>query len=124
MDLPTRKAVVVDDDQDVLSVIVEIMTLLGFDVEGFLCPVAALEHIKGNEVDIVLTDFKMPEMDGFEFVKNIREINNSVPIVMVTGEEDTTVFRQKAFREGVTEMFSKPFDFLEFGMAIRRLVKR
>ncbi|MEW5745494.1 MAG: response regulator [Nitrospirota bacterium] len=118
-----RRAVAIDDEQAVLSTIVELTALLGLEVKGFLCPAAALAYIRANRVDLILTDFRMPGMDGVELVREVRKIDGDVPIVMITGNAEDEELRRRAWSSGVTDILGKPIDCRRFDAIIRTIMK-
>jgi two-component system response regulator RpfG len=83
-------------------------------VEAFANPVEALQWISGNTTDLVLVDYKMPEMNGIEFIKRFRRHASSshVPVIMVTSIEDKSV-RYEALEAGATDFLMKPVDHHE-----------
>lgn len=68
----------------------------------------ALEILDVDKVDFILTDYMMPKMDGYEFVKIIKEKNVSVPILMLTARADTQA-KLKVLRLGIDDYLTKPF---------------
>lgn len=78
---------VVDDDPTVLQVQGELVSRIGHVVTMFTSALDALEYLEnhGSEVDIIITDFRMPQMNGVEFVQEVRESFAEMPIMMLTG---------------------------------------
>jgi two-component system, response regulator RpfG len=95
--------------QQLVSTIEENIT-----VEAFANPLEALKWNSGNTTDLVLVDYKMPEMNGIEFIKKFRTIPSSshVPVIMVTSIEDRSV-RYEALEAGATDFLMKPVDHHE-----------
>lgn len=83
-------------------------------VDAYANPVEALEWTAANQVDLILVDYKMPEMNGIEFIKRFRANTSSshVPVIMVTSIEDRTV-RYEALEAGATDFLMKPVDHHE-----------
>jgi two-component system response regulator RpfG len=81
------------------------------NLELFDTPSRALEYARQNRVDMVLTDFKLPEFDGIELVKQIRGLSHCVdiPIVVITVVDDRQV-RYNALEGGATDFLIKPLD--------------
>src|SRR5262245_6173472 len=81
------------------------------NLELFDAPSRALEYARQNRVDMVLTDFKLPEFDGIELVKQIRGLAHCVdiPIVVITVVDDRQV-RYNALESGATDFLIKPLD--------------
>lgn len=82
------KVVVVDDVEEVLHSTKNCLKFEGMQVECFNNPIEALEYLKNNKVDVLLLDFFMPQMNGDEFVKQLREFNQETIIILQTGYSD------------------------------------
>ena len=102
-----------------LSVSLEETTL----VKDFENPVKALAWIEDNTPDLVVTDFKMPEMDGAEFVRRFRELPLcfDVPVIVVTAFQDRA-FRYRALGAGATDFLLSPIDHREFRVRAHNLL--
>ncbi len=87
-------------------------------------PIEALEALSGKIVDLVITDFKMPHMDGAEFVRRFRELPGAedVPVVVLTVYEERS-FRLRALECGATDFLQSPVDHQEFITRARNLLK-
>src|SRR5512133_4099109 len=81
------------------------------NLELFDTPSRALEFARNNRVDIILTDYKLPEFDGIELVKQLRALPHcvDVPIVVITVVDDRKI-RYDALEAGATDFLSKPLD--------------
>lgn len=86
----------------------------GMTVKSFQSAPAALAAVETSPPDLIITDYKMPIMDGIEFTKRIRALHNckDIPIIMVTVINDRSVL-YSALQNGVTEFLNKPFDITE-----------
>lgn len=77
---------VIDDDQDVLSVIEFMLDDLGYPSIAKLDPLAALDFVKtGAPISLVITDYQMPGMNGADFVQALKQLTPDVPVIMLTG---------------------------------------
>ncbi|MEO9319724.1 MAG: response regulator [Nitrososphaera sp.] len=78
-----------DDEFDIVTIFTRGLRKNGFTVFGFSDPLIALEHFKVNSQSyrLVVTDVRMPKMNGFEFASNVREINPKVKIVLMSAFE-------------------------------------
>lgn len=96
----------------------------GITVKSFQSARAALAAIETNPPDLIITDFKMPHMDGTEFTKRIRRLHHckDIPIMMITVINDKQVLHE-ALRNGVTEFINKPFDNKECEARCLNLLK-
>ena len=109
--------VLIIDDQSISRLILEeLIRSIDLDVttESFADPVKALDWAKSNPVDLVITDFKMPQMDGVELIKWLRRLPqcSDVPVVIITCVEDKSV-RYSALESGATDFLTKPIDHTE-----------
>jgi two-component system response regulator RpfG len=103
----------------------ELIRSIGPDIEtqSFADPVAALEWAKHHQHDLVITDYKMPNMDGAEFTQWLRQIPScsDVPVVIITCVEDKSV-RYRALESGATDFLTKPIDHNECRARCRNLL--
>ena len=83
----------------------------------------ALEYLENNEVDILLTDVKMPHMDGMELIKQIKErnLNPNMKIIIVSGYSDFE-YAKLAVKLGVSDYILKPVDPKEFEPTLRKIL--
>ncbi len=93
-------------------------------VETFPDPLAALASLAGRQVDLVITDFKMPHMDGADFVRQFRELPGAadVPVVVLTVYEERSL-RLRALECGATDFLQSPVDHQEFVTRARNLLR-
>ena len=84
-------------------------------VQAFENPHLALEWLSDNTPDLIITDYKMPAMDGAEFIREVRTrpLCSDVPVIVVTVYEDRD-FRYKALEAGATDFLLSPLDHFEF----------
>jgi two-component system response regulator RpfG len=119
--------VLILDDQSISRMILEELIRSideSIHVVSFEDPVPALEWAKENNHDLVITDFKMPNMDGVEFTHWLRQIPScsDVPVVIITCVDDKAV-RYKALEAGATDFLSKPIDHYECRARCRNLLQ-
>lgn len=86
--------------------------------------IEALEFFDGRDIDLLITDLNMPEMDGIQLVKKVRQIEKYqfIPIIMLTTERDPEK-KQKADDVKVTTWVQKPFDFERFFKIVSKCLK-
>jgi diguanylate cyclase (GGDEF)-like protein/PAS domain S-box-containing protein len=96
----------------------------GITVRTFEDPLPALEWLSENTPDIVITDFKMPNLDGSEFTRRFRELPGcgEVPVVVITVYDERS-FRLSALEAGATDFLHSPVDHSEFVTRARNLLK-
>jgi DNA-binding NtrC family response regulator len=92
--LPERQqklsaVLLIDDDKDILTVLKRSLELKGVNTYGFTNPVLAVEHFKNNAAsyDIVVTDIRMPQMNGFEVARAVKEIRPDIKLAFITAFE-------------------------------------
>ncbi|EWY39705.1 divalent ion tolerance protein CutA [Skermanella stibiiresistens SB22] len=98
--------------------------IAGAAIHGVSSASEALDWSRHHDVDLVVTDFMMPQMDGIEFLQRLRRIENTaeVPVIMVTGHA-AKEFRREALVRGVTDFLNKPIDRIEFTARCRNLLE-
>ena len=116
---------VIDDQQISRQILCKLVSSIdgNHDVRGFACPQEALDWTKHNPVALVLTDYKMPEMNGIEFIRMFRThlACTHVPVIMVTADEDPGI-RHEALGAGATDFIVKPIDHHECRELCRNLL--
>ena len=117
------KVLVVDDERTVCNSCKKILTREGYNVDVALSGEEALSKVKGNEFDVLITDWKMPQLDGIEVAKRIKKENPNIAVVMITGYPSVETSIQ-ALRSGISDYVPKPFTPTELSDAmIRALAK-
>ena len=117
--------VIIDDQMTSRQILVQLVRSLEdeLDIQSFAEPLEALNWAMRNTVDLVLTDYKMPEMNGIEFIRRFRRnpACENIPIIMVTAIEDRSV-RYDALEVGATDFLMKPVDHHECRARCRNLL--
>ena len=114
---------VVDDEKTVCKSCKKILTQEGYSVDVALSGQEALNKIKGNGFDVVIADWKMPEIDGIEVARRIKKENPNIVVIMITGYPSLESSIQ-AIRAGVSDYVPKPFTPEELSdVMIRALAK-
>jgi CheY-like chemotaxis protein len=116
---------VVDDEDAVRETIVRQLERRGYAVHAFSSAVDALERLPALRPGVVVSDLHMPEMDGIEFLRQVRRLcGPEVPqFIVVTGFGDLASARE-AVRQGAHEYLTKPFDPADLADAVRRASER
>ncbi|OGQ99136.1 MAG: response regulator receiver protein [Deltaproteobacteria bacterium RIFOXYD12_FULL_55_16] len=83
----------------------------------------ALEIVKGNDCDIIITDYRLPGMDGLEFLKRAQKINTKVKKILLTAYMNEAVISE-AFRLGVHEFIEKPFAIEDLEEVLARILEK
>jgi len=108
--LEKGKILIVDDEEDILHSFKVILEDEGYTVETISDPVEALEMLKNEDFDLVLSDMRMPKMTGEEFLINLRKFNRITTFIVMTayGTIDNAV---QCMKEGAFHYITKPVDF-------------
>jgi two-component system response regulator GlrR len=105
-----KRLLLVDDDADSLDSIGQGLTLLaGATVFTASSGQEALKKLQGEAVDAMVTDFRMPEMDGIELTRRARKLRPRLPVVMITAFNDEDL-QEAALKAGVCDIIPKPVD--------------
>jgi CheY-like chemotaxis protein len=112
---------VVDDEELVRNLIVTFLSKMGHSCLTATDGVDALDKIKGNKIDAVITDIKMPKMDGITLTSEILTQYPDLPILVMTafGEEYSAGI---AISAGAREFIKKPFSLDEFGIRLHKMI--
>jgi PAS domain S-box-containing protein len=80
-----KKVLLVDDEENILSLLSEVLEEQGYQVEGVTSGFDALEKVKSNSFDVMLVDLKLPQMDGIEVLRSVKRIDPQLQVIMMTG---------------------------------------
>ncbi|MDA3972029.1 MAG: sigma-54 dependent transcriptional regulator [Desulfobulbaceae bacterium] len=123
-DINEQGVLVVDDDRDMRNILAKVITRkLGYTVQVAESADLALAIVDTWRPDVVLTDIKMPGMDGLEFQRKLREIDSSISSIIMTGY-GTVEFAVQALKDGAYDFFEKPFENDHILPAIMRGMER
>lgn len=114
-------AVSIDDSEQNLMLIEAYADQIDLKVKNFSDPKLALDFILNNKIDIIFTDFMMPNITGLELIEEYRKINTSTPIIMITAAGDN--IKIDALKSGATDFLNKPVDLAEFTLRTQNLLK-
>jgi len=115
------RILIADDEQDFCVILSHVMRREGFEVTTVNSGKAALDSIISEEPDVLLVDFRMPDINGMEVLMEVRERNPELPVVMITGYADIQG-AVKAMRHGACDYLAKPVDHIELVRVVRRAV--
>ena len=102
---------IVDDEDMVLQSIKSILELeTDYTILTFLSPNEAIEYVAQDEIDIVISDYLMPEMDGISFLARVRELRPEVPRIILTGYADKENAIKAINEVGLFQYIEKPWD--------------
>jgi len=117
-----KKILIVDDNEDVLKVLSKGLEHLGYEVITETNSVNALISFKAeyNNINLIITDYMMPNLNGIEFSKAIKELKENIGIILITGymDEDKKVIKKSSL---IDEIFSKPIEINKLSEAVKRV---
>lgn len=121
--------VVVDDDKEMRALLQDYLQSEGYKISLFPLAIEALKalregfEVKEGEVDMIVTDLKMAQMDGMEFLRNMKKERPEIPVILITafGTIDTAI---EAMKNGAYHYIVKPFKLAEMNVTIERGMER
>lgn len=116
------KILVVEDQDQISSILAKYLTSEGYDYSIAKNGFEALEIFGGQEFNLILLDIMMPGINGFEVLKEIRKISD-IPVIMLTAKQDE-IDRLKGFDIGADDYVVKPFSVKELMKRIKVIIKR
>ena len=103
------KIAIVDDERDMRQSISQWLALSGYDTETFASAEDALKNLGPEYPGIVISDIRMPGMDGMQFLKKLMGSDSALPVIMITGHGDVPM-AVEAMRVGAFDFLEKPFN--------------
>ena len=121
--IQNRRLLIVDDEESYRQVLAIVFKGEGYAVETAPDGRAALEYLENNPCDLIISDVRMPDMDGIALLKAVRELSLETGVVMTTafGTIDTA---REAFKLGADDFIQKPFNNEELKLIVRRTLER
>ena len=114
---------VVEDDEKLNRIICDYLAKNNYSPRGCFDPTQAYDLLCQGTYDLIISDIMMPRINGFEFVREIRSQNPSVPILVITALDDITS-KQKGFYAGIDDYMVKPVDMDELVLRVDALLRR
>lgn len=105
----SEKVLLVDDEVDFLETLCERMRLRDMDVTTSASPLDAIKKVQEKDYDAIIMDLKMPQMDGLQLLKVLKEKNPDLQIILLTGHA-TVEKGIEAMKLGATDFLEKPVD--------------
>jgi DNA-binding NtrC family response regulator len=103
------KVAIVDDERDMRQSISQWLALSGFDTETFASAEEVLKVVSADYPGIVVTDIRMPGMDGMALLRKLKSVDSTLPVIMITGHGDVPM-AVEAMRIGAFDFLEKPFN--------------
>lgn len=113
----------VDDDPHIRQAIAQTLTLEDLPVSCFEGAPSALKHINAEYDGVVLCDYNMPDMNGLEMLDRIRSIDDTIPVIILTGQGDIST-AVTAMQQGAYDFIEKPFDHDELIELLRHALEK
>lgn len=114
---------VVDDDKKINQTVCAWLNDCGFEAKGVLSAAEAYDEMYNQLYELIISDIMMPEVDGFEFARTVREVNKRIPILFMSAKDDLPS-KQKGFQLGIDDYMVKPIELAELEMRVRALLRR
>jgi DNA-binding NtrC family response regulator len=115
--------IIVDDEQSLRQVLDLVFREEGYAVRTAFNGIQALEMLEAEHADVILTDVRMPDMDGIELLRNVRERNPDVGVVLMTAHSSVETARD-AFKLGADDFIEKPFDVEELKVIVAKTIEK
>jgi DNA-binding NtrC family response regulator len=117
-----KKILIADDELNMRLVLSAMLKKEGFEVSSASNGREALQILKSNKIAVVITDLKMPDMDGMELLTHISERYPEIPVVMITAH-GTVATAVEALKKGALDYITKPFDLDDLKNVIYKAIK-
>ncbi len=117
-----RRVLVVDDAGEVVVLCVNMLQSLGYSVKGANRGEAALELVRHERFDLMIVDYKMPEMNGFEIFEEARVIRPEMAFMLLTGHGTTDIV-EDATEMGFSAILLKPFTRDQLSRAVAQALE-
>ena len=114
---------IAEDNTNTARLMEVVLNQNGYDTLRAKDGMEALDVLENNHIDLILLDIMMPNMDGYEFTKILRESGSQIPILMVTAKDSQEDIR-KGFLTGTDDYMVKPVDEMEMLLRIQALLRR
>ena len=105
----TLSILVVDDDPSMAVSVVDILDVKGFEVHAAYCGAEALQILRDHSVDVMLTDVRMPDMNGVDLYRATRKTHPNMRTFLMTAYSADEII-QEGMKEGIKTVFNKPLD--------------
>jgi len=117
------KILVVEDDTDLNQTVCSFLNQSGYDATGCLDASDAYDSMYNNAFDLIVSDIMMPGINGYDFAKTVRRLDENIPILFMTARDDFAS-KQRGYRIGIDDYMIKPVDLDELFLRIGALLRR
>jgi two-component system, NtrC family, C4-dicarboxylate transport response regulator DctD len=112
----------IDDEPEVRAATAQALDLAGFKVQDLSAAERALELVSFGFPGVVLSDIRMPAMDGMTLMMRVQDIDRDIPVILITGHGDVEL-AVRAMRQGAYDFIEKPFDVAKLSEVIARAIE-
>jgi len=123
MTSPTSRVLVVDDEPNITDLVATALRYEGFEVETASTGRSALDEVQSARPDLLVLDVMLPDIDGFEIARRIRQDGRRVPILFLTAK-DATEDKVRGLTLGGDDYVTKPFSLEELVARVRAVLRR
>jgi CheY-like chemotaxis protein len=118
-----KRILILDDNPDMLSMLADLLRLVSYEVNEARNGEEGLQSVRQSLPDLILTDARMPVMDGWEFMRRLRAdpVYAAIPCIIFSGDAGD---RDRAFRAGADAFITKPFRQTDLEDMIAELIAR
>jgi putative nucleotidyltransferase with HDIG domain len=118
-----ERLLIVDDEESILAVVSDYFRRKGYRVRTAPNGAEALQLLKDHEFDCCFTDIHMPQMDGLELAERIRQVDNTLPVIVMTGypSVDSSI---RTLKNGVVDFLVKPVNLKHMELSLRRVMRQ
>ena len=117
------KILIAEDDRELRQLFSHVLTKNGYAVKGVSNGKEALDAMDNDYFDLVITDIMMPVLDGYELVRQLRDIGNITPVLMITAKDAFDDMSQ-GFVSGTDDYMVKPVNVNEMRLRVKALLRR
>lgn len=123
MSTATERIIIIDDEQRMRESLAALLSGDGYTVETFGNAKEAAKAIAQGKTDLVITDIRMPEMDGLELLKAVKLVDEDIPVILMTGFASLQTALE-AIAQGAYDYLLKPVEFTSLELAVRRALEK
>ena len=117
------KILIAEDDVELRHLFTHVLIKNGYDVTGVDNGKKALDTLTNDYYDLLISDIMMPVMDGYELVRSLREVNKTIPVMMITAKDAFDDMRL-GFLSGTDDYLVKPVNVNEMVLRVGALIRR
>ncbi len=117
------KILIAEDDRELRRLFAHVLIKNGYTVKEVVNGKEALDALDGDYYNLIISDIMMPVMDGYEFVRLLRDSGNTTPVLMITAKDAFDDMR-KGFVSGTDDFMVKPINVNEMVLRVQALLRR